>query len=683
MTTLVTNTRALRHAAETVTDRMSSAQKTYEQQLQKLETSYRGQIEVIKRSLDEEMNSSVKLKDRVCELESELIATEAIVKDVPRLRKQIGELEAQIAQADAEAQAAENRGDSLESLLKTERSHVNDLNKKLKEAQTQLAVLSAEHRAARDEVLSLREDRRKDLENAKERLTIKVAEAKRDLENLHTKKLEELEFRLRNQYSKEINQLKERLGSANQMNEKSRTDTSKTSSLLATEKDFSNGLLKKITAMEDAHKNELEEWAEERDTFNAQLSAEREASAKLQDDYQAVLGRNISLQAEIDHYARILSAEESRAGLSPSPSSKKRRTELLDASLPSPSRGNNGSIIEGIIGFMRSNTPTPFLGGSSSTTTTSLNSNTVDHSSTTLSSTTKAADGWGGDEEVEGTKSAKGKKGKGKANVDDSATKSNSKKRGRNSRSSARDDTDDEIGFDAPMDLDTSLDLEADKVLVVNTSGSTVDLQGYKLVSEVGNQVYTFPAGVSLVPNSGITVWSGPKAPSKYKWPTDLIWSSRYMWNNEGDTALLYDADGNLISKITTERASRFDAHDLKIAIDLEAEVLTITNTSNDTINLSNWHIRSDVGNQSFSIPNGTNSVIKPNQTLRIWSGSDSEAHRNEPLSYVWTHRNIWNNHGDSATLFDPKNRRVSRVAGSHHADLSTDTERRQSCVIM
>jgi hypothetical protein len=50
----------------------------------------------------------------------------------------------------------------------------------------------------------------------------------------------------------------------------------------------------------------------------------------------------------------------------------------------------------------------------------------------------------------------------------------------------------------------------------------------------------------------------------------------------------------------------------------------------------------------------------------------------------VWTHQNIWNNHGDSATLFDPKNRKVSRVAGRHHADLeAADAQRRGSCAVM
>jgi len=672
----VANTRALRHAAETVTDRMSNAQKNYENQLNKLEVSYRAQIEAVKRNLDEEMNNSVKLKDRITELESELVSAQAIVKDVPRLRKELAELDAQLAQAEAEGQAAENRGNTLESNLKNERSNVNDLTKKLKEAQTQLAVLTAEHRAARDEVTSLREERRKDLENAKERLSMKVAETKRDLENLHSKKLDELELRLRNQYSKEINQLKERLDNVNATNERSRADTSKTSSLLTAEKDFSNGLLKKITAMEETHKKELEDWATERDHFNKDLASEREASAKLQEDYQRVLGRNISLQAEIDHYARILAEEESRVGLTPSPSSKKRRTEPNESSLASPI-ASSVSIIDGILGFMRgSNTP-----GKTTITTTELNSNT-DVTTTTLSSTTNA-DSWGGDEDSDASKAGKGKKGKiTKGAVEDSASKA--KKRGRNGRSSGREDSsgDEEIGFSAPADLDTALDLEADKVVVVNTSGNTVNLEGYKLISEVGNQVYTFPTGVILTPNAGVTVWSGPKAPSKYKWPTDLIWSSRYMWNNEGDTAVLYDAEGNLISKITTERASRYDAHDLRITIDLESEVVIITNTSADNINLGNWSIRSDVGNQTFTFPKNNNSILKPNQTVNVYSGRTAESHRNEPSAFVWTHQNIWNNHGDSATLYDPKNRRVSRVAGSHHGDI-VNGERRQSCIIM
>jgi chromosome segregation ATPase len=187
-TPTVANTRALRHAAESVTDRMSNAQKSYESQLSKLESSYRAQVEAVKRQLDEEMNAGVALRDRITSLESELAAARSIVKEVPALRASLGKVEAALNQEASEARAAEERADQLEAALKAERAAVNDVAKKLKEAQTQLAVLSAEHKAARDEVASLREERRRDLENAKEKLTVTVAQARQDLENLHAKK---------------------------------------------------------------------------------------------------------------------------------------------------------------------------------------------------------------------------------------------------------------------------------------------------------------------------------------------------------------------------------------------------------------------------------------------------------------------------------------------------------------
>jgi chromosome segregation ATPase len=174
---------------------MSNAQKSYETQLSKLETSYRAQVEAVKRQLDEEMNANVALKDRIAALEGELAASRAIMKDVPSLRAEIGSLKASVEQHSSETQGAEERADQLEAALKAERAAVNDVSKKLKEAQTQLAVLSAEHRAARDEVFTLREERRKDLEGAKEKLSVKVAQARQDLENLHAKKLMEVRWK--------------------------------------------------------------------------------------------------------------------------------------------------------------------------------------------------------------------------------------------------------------------------------------------------------------------------------------------------------------------------------------------------------------------------------------------------------------------------------------------------------
>jgi hypothetical protein len=34
------------------------------------------------------------------------------------------------------------------------------------------------------------------------------------------------------------------------------------------------------------------------------------------------------------------------------------------------------------------------------------------------------------------------------------------------------------------------------------------------------------------------------------KYPTDLVWTRQYVWNNKGDTAMLYDADGHEVSRV-------------------------------------------------------------------------------------------------------------------------------------
>lgn len=92
----------------------------------------------------------------------------------------------------------------------------------------------------------------------------------------------------------------------------------------------------------------------------------------------------------------------------------------------------------------------------------------------------------------------------------------------------------------------TGIDLQAEVVSITNNSNSAMDLSGWRLVSEKGNQEFTFPAGTKLPPGGTLKVISGPEAQGK---SGVLVWMKNNIWNNDGDPGALYDAQGNLVSR--------------------------------------------------------------------------------------------------------------------------------------
>ena len=80
-------------------------------------------------------------------------------------------------------------------------------------------------------------------------------------------------------------------------------------------------------------------------------------------------------------------------------------------------------------------------------------------------------------------------------------------------------------------------------VTIENNSSSTIDMYNWKLTSNPPDkQKYIFPHLI-VSPHSSIEIHSGPSAKGKY------IWTKRYIWNNKGDEAILYNNLGKVVSK--------------------------------------------------------------------------------------------------------------------------------------
>ena len=92
----------------------------------------------------------------------------------------------------------------------------------------------------------------------------------------------------------------------------------------------------------------------------------------------------------------------------------------------------------------------------------------------------------------------------------------------------------------------SSLDLQDELAQISNTGPSPVSLSGWKIEDEGSNHIYTFPS-YTLDSGKTVTVYTEEGTDTA----SELYWgSASSVWNNDGDTAYLYDDSGKLVSKL-------------------------------------------------------------------------------------------------------------------------------------
>lgn len=90
------------------------------------------------------------------------------------------------------------------------------------------------------------------------------------------------------------------------------------------------------------------------------------------------------------------------------------------------------------------------------------------------------------------------------------------------------------------------IDLKTEITTIKNNSEAAVNISGWRLVSEKGNQEFTFPSGTTLAPGETIKITTGPNATAG---SGVLVWTTENIWNNDGDPGALYDSSGKLVSR--------------------------------------------------------------------------------------------------------------------------------------
>jgi hypothetical protein len=90
----------------------------------------------------------------------------------------------------------------------------------------------------------------------------------------------------------------------------------------------------------------------------------------------------------------------------------------------------------------------------------------------------------------------------------------------------------------------TTLSLIGETVTITNRGSSSVNIDGWRLSDSGGKHIFTF-IRTTLPTGGSMTITSGSSA-SGGKW-NPAAWD---IWNNNGDTAYLYDGSGKLVSQL-------------------------------------------------------------------------------------------------------------------------------------
>lgn len=104
-----------------------------------------------------------------------------------------------------------------------------------------------------------------------------------------------------------------------------------------------------------------------------------------------------------------------------------------------------------------------------------------------------------------------------------------------------------EHSVDGTQHLEMTVDRRAEVVTIINRGKEVIDLSDWILISEVGDQRFTFPSSTHLQPGAAIQVVAGPEAEAA---PDKLVWTNNYIWNNDHDPAALYTAQGVLVKRV-------------------------------------------------------------------------------------------------------------------------------------
>ena len=106
----------------------------------------------------------------------------------------------------------------------------------------------------------------------------------------------------------------------------------------------------------------------------------------------------------------------------------------------------------------------------------------------------------------------------------------------------------------AKISIETVHNVGLQESLTITNRGTVVQpMSEWVLASLRGQVFYVFPDDLLIRPGMNVVIFSGQQKPAKThldqtRWK-DLMWTTDQVWNNHGDTAILFDAVGQEVDR--------------------------------------------------------------------------------------------------------------------------------------
>lgn len=199
-----------------------------------------------------------------------------------------------------------------------------------------------------------------------------------------------------------------------------------------------------------------------------------------------------------------------------------------------------------------------------------------------------------------------------------------------------------------------------------NVDGESVDMAGWAVEDEAGNH-YDFPSDFSLEAGDTVRLHSGDGTDSD----TDLYWGDDYIWNDDGDTCLLYDDAGELVQKYTYPAPYSLSIPDMSLSGDtLNDEWVDVRNDGSSVLDMSGYTLQDEAGN-TYTFPDSF--TLHPDSTVRVHTGDGTDTMTD---LYWGRDSGVWNDDGDTASVHDDNERLAAeKSAGSGSLGVGTISE--------
>ena len=488
--------KALRNERETLGAELQKTRQEYDGRLAAVRAATADEIADLRARLLAEGKAAAEANSKAAHLSDELEALQGATADYKAVKEQRNQYEQQMLQLGQEAQEQKARADRLEAEFAAARKEADAAGATLKGCQVQLEAAESDAAAFKSDLAEAHKARDRLVQDVRAEAARELSEAQAVWERHTADKLAALEAELEAAYEDEIDDLRARIERMTEANTRLRGDATKASDEAAKQAAFASTLMGRLKEAEDAYNRAESAWAREKAALEASLAREAAALGQKEDDFNNLMDVKIRLNREIEHYRAILEDEEARFGIDSITS-----TSSGVAAHPSP-------MVVKVGGTKRSREE--------------------DGASTPPQAARRSKRQAGG---ASGTHIAH-------PELDAHG--------GHFLRS---------VGDEVPKGIDgveVDLDVFADRVGIVNDTGADINLEGWSLTSQ-GGQHYVFPAGKVLKPGQRLEVWSGPQAKSEAAGSaSNLFWTSRFVWANTGDVAVLRDDEGFEVARASS-----------------------------------------------------------------------------------------------------------------------------------